>query len=156
MQKLSVPLLANRSSPSILSLKAVSEAIPYYAWTLVLSLVSFVNKTSSPGIDQLKLKYGSVFSGLGCHKRIKAKLIVDQHVEPIAHKKRKIPYNLEKKAHLEVERLKGLGVIEEVPDNTPTTWCSNPVVVPKPHNPDKIRYCSDMRMPNTAIKCPVL
>ena len=48
-----------------------------------------------------------------------------------------------------------MGIIEEVPDDQPTTWCTNPVIAPKPRNPDEIRYCSDMRVPNTAIKRPV-
>ncbi len=29
------------------------------------------------------------------------------------------------------------------------------VIAPEPHNPDSIRYCSDMHVPNTAIKIPV-
>ena len=51
--------------------------------------------------------------------------------------------------------MKGLGIIEEVPDDQPITWCTNPLIAPKPLNPDVIRYCLDMRVPNTAIKRPV-
>ena len=51
--------------------------------------------------------------------------------------------------------MKELGIIENVPDSQPTTWCTNPVIAPKPHNPDAIRYCSDTCVPNTAIKRPV-
>ena len=29
------------------------------------------------------------------------------------------------------------------------------MVAPKPHNPEAIRFCSDMRVPNTAILRPV-
>ena len=119
-----------------------------------LELVQIVHKVAS-NIDDLKQKYSTVFEGLGCHNKITAKLLVDDDIEPIAHKRRKIPYHLEQKAAKEEERLIELGVLERVPDNTPTTWCSNPVIVPKP-NSDKIRYCSDMRVPNTAIKRPVM
>ena len=59
------------------------------------------------------------------------------------------------KAAKEEQRLKELGIIEVVPDSQPTTWCTNPVIAPKPHNPDAIRFCSDMRVPNTAILRPV-
>ena len=48
-----------------------------------------------------------------------------------------------------------LGIIEQVPDSVPTTWCTNPVVAPKPHTPGDIQYCSNMRVPNTAIKRPI-
>ena len=48
-----------------------------------------------------------------------------------------------------------LGIIEDVPENEPTTWVTNPVIAPKPNNPDEIRYCTNMRFPNKAIKRPI-
>jgi hypothetical protein len=119
-----------------------------------LGLIQIVNDVTNK-IENIKSKYKSVFTGLGCHSKITAKFIVDNSMEPIAHKRRKIPYHLEQKAKLEEERLLNLGVLEKVPDNTPTTWCANPVIVPKP-NSEKIRYCSDMRVPNQAIQRPVM
>ncbi len=80
---------------------------------------------------------------------------MDESIPPAALKQQKIPYHLEKKAQEEENRLRDIGVIEDVPSNQATTWCTNPVVVPKPHNPTAIRYCSDMRLPNTDIKRPV-
>ena len=106
-------------------------------------------------VSQLTSEFKDAFSGLGKHNTIKAKLIVDENVTPIAHKPRKIPYSLAKKATEEEQRLKEIGVIETVPDNQPTTWCTNPVIAPKPHNPEAIRFCSDIRVPNTAILHPV-
>ena len=100
-------------------------------------------------------EYHTVYHGLGLHKTVKAKRIVDNSVTPIAQKPRKIPYNLEKNVKEEEQRLMGLGIIEEVPDSEPTSWCTNPVVAPKPHKPGAIRYCSNMRVPNTAIKRPI-
>lgn len=105
-------------------------------------------------VTQLTSEFDDVFSGLGKHKRIKAKLTVDETVNPIAHKLRKIPYNPAQKATKEEQRLKELGVIETVPDDQPTTWCTNPVIARKPHNLEAIRFCSDMRVPNTAILRP--
>ena len=78
-------------------------------------------------MSQLTSEFKDVFSGLGKYKNIKAKLIVDKNVTPIAHKPRKIPYNLAKKATEEEQ----------------------------PHNLEAIRFCSDMRAPNTAILRPV-
>ncbi|PFX19139.1 hypothetical protein AWC38_SpisGene16462 [Stylophora pistillata] len=49
------------------------------------------------------------------------------------------------KAAKEKKRLKELGVIETVPDDQPTTWCTNPVIAPKRHNLEAIRFFSDMR-----------
>ena len=40
------------------------------------------------------------------------------------------------KAKIEQKRLKDLGIIEEVPDDQTITWCTNPVIAPKPRNPD--------------------
>ena len=76
-----------------------------------------------------------MFNGLGLHKTVKAKLIVNNRVTPIAQKPNKISYIPEKKVKEEEQRLMGLGIIEEVPDSEPTTWCTNPVVAPKPHKP---------------------
>ena len=88
-------------------------------------------------------------------KSIQAKLIIDKSITPVAQKPRRIPYNLEEAVMQEEDRLIREGIIEIVPDNVPTTWCTNPVVVPKPHKPESIRYCSNMRVPNTAIKRPI-
>lgn len=108
-----------------------------------------------PVIAQLTSEYHDVFSGLGKHKHIKAKLIVNEDVHPVAHKQRRIPYNLAQKAAKEEQWLEELGIIEAVPDGQPTTWCTNPVIAPKLHNPEAIHFCSDMRVPNTAILRPV-
>ena len=76
-------------------------------------------------------------------------------VQPVSHKQRRIPYNFTQKATQVELRLREQGVIEAVPDNQPTTWCINPVIAPKLHNPEAIRFCSDMRVPTTAILRPV-
>lgn len=127
--------------------------------SLQLGVVQLTHKTESvdsahDNVDTLLSEFKPVFTGLGKHKTIKAKFIVDETVIPVAHKQRRVPFNLEKKARAEEIRLKQAGIIEDVPNDQETTWCTNPVVVPKPHNPDAIRYCSNMRVPNTAIKRP--
>ena len=72
-----------------------------------------------------------MFNGLGLHKAIKAKFVVDPPVTPVVQKPWQVPYNLEKKVR-EEDRLMKLGVIEEVPDDVPTMCCTNPLVVHKP------------------------
>ena len=127
---------------------------------VLLGVIHITNQTKCTPPTHISLQdivqeYPTVFNGLGLHKTVKAKLIVDNDVTPIAQKPRKIPYNLETKVKEEERRLMELGIIEQVPDSEPTTWCTNPVVAPKPHKPGDIRYCSNMRVPNTAIKRPI-
>ena len=116
-------------------------------------------KLVSPSTDAVVTKltsgYHEVFSGLGNHNSIKAQLIVKQDVHPVARKQRSNPHSLAQKAAKEEQRLKELGIIKAVPDTQLTTLCTNPVIAQKPHNPDAIRFCSDMRVPNTAILRPV-
>lgn len=59
----------------------------------------------------------NVFSGLGKHENIKAQLIMDETITPVAHKPKKIPYNMARKAAKGEQPLKELGVIETVPDD---------------------------------------
>ena len=74
--------------------------------------------STDPVVTKLTSEYHKVFSALGKHKSIKAKLIVNEEVHPIVHKQRRIPYNLAQ----EEQQLKELGIIEAVPDSQPTTW----------------------------------
>ena len=80
---------------------------------------------------------------------------MDDSIEHVVQKQRKIPYNLRQKAPEEEKRLQNLGITEDVPDDVPTTWVTNPVIALKPNNPDAICYCTNMRHPNVAIKTPI-
>ena len=75
----------------------------------------------------------------------------NRDVRPIVQKLTKFPYHLEKLVQ-EENKLIELRALEIVSENKPTFWCTN--LVPKANNPDKIRYCSNMRVPNEAIKRP--
>lgn len=94
-----------------------------------------------------------MFLGLGKHKSIKAKLIVNKDIHSVAHKQRRIPHNLAQKATKEEQRLKELGIIKAVPDSQPTNWCTNPGH--KSHTTPRSYVCSDIRVSYTAILCPV-
>ena len=102
---------------------------------IALDVIHIANRTQLTKEDELSNRvekaYPEVFTGLGKHKSIKAKFIIDSTVEPIVQKPRKVPYNLEKQVEEEEERLLAMGILETVPDEVPTTWCTNPVVAPR-------------------------
>ena len=54
-----------------------------------------------------------------------------QAVPYAVHKPIPIPIHWREKVAEDLERDIALGIIEEVPLNTPTTWCARMVVVPK-------------------------
>ena len=68
-------------------------------------------------VSTLMWGYHDIFSGLENHKHIKAKLIVDESIQPVAHKQRRIPYNVAQKAAHEELRLREEGVMEAIPNN---------------------------------------
>ena len=105
--------------------------------------------------DNILEEYKDRFEGLGEHALYKTKLIIDHSVEPVVQKQRKIPYNLKQKVLQDKKSLQSLGIIEDVPGDETTTWVTNPVIAPKPNNPDEIRYRTNMRPPNKAIKRPI-
>ena len=52
-------------------------------------------------------------------------LFIDKNARPVAcHKPAQIPIHFKQKVEEELRRDVRLGVLEEVPPNTPTTWCS--------------------------------
>ena len=124
---------------------------------ITLDVIHIANCTQLTKEDELskrvKKAYPEVFTGLGKHKSIKAKFIIESTVEPIVQKPQKVPYNLEKQVKEEEERLLAIGILETVQDEVPTTWCTNPVVAPKKNG--KVRFCSNMRAPNMAIRRPM-
>ena len=63
---------------------------------------------------------------------------------------RRLPFGLRDKVDEKLDELLDMGIIEEVPEATPTTWVWPLVVVPKVGGKD-IRVCVDMRRANEAI-----
>ena len=59
---------------------------------------------------QLLKEFPTVFNGLGLHKAIKAKFIIDPSVTPVVQKPRRVSDSLKKKVWKE-DRLMKLGVI---------------------------------------------
>ena len=59
---------------------------------------------------------------------------------------------METKVKYANNRLIALGVLEVVPDDTATAWCTKPIVAPKPHKLGEIHSVSNMSVPNVTIK----
>ncbi|KAI0223182.1 hypothetical protein LSAT2_025590, partial [Lamellibrachia satsuma] len=96
----------------------------------------------------IRRKFADVFAGVGKLKNYQLKLHVDKTVQPIAQPVRRLPFGLREKVEKKLDELLEKEIIEEV-SNTPTTWLSPVVVVPKPDG--DIRICVDMRRANEAI-----
>ena len=93
--------------------------------------------------------YPSLFEGIGKLKGSSVNLHVDKTATPVAQPPRRLPFHLRKKVEKELRDLEEADIIERV--TGPTPWISPIVVTPKPHKPDQIRLCVDMRVPNKAI-----
>ena len=60
------------------------------------------------------------------------RLFIDESATPVAvHSPAPVPLHWEGPVKASLERDLRLGVIERVPVNTPTTWCSRMVITPK-------------------------
>ncbi|XP_053385661.1 uncharacterized protein K02A2.6-like [Mercenaria mercenaria] len=95
-------------------------------------------------------KYSRLFNGLGKLKDVEVKFHVDESVVPSTQPPRRVPFHVREKVEKELQRLEDLDVIEK--DDGPTPWVSNLVITSKPHAPEEIRMCVDMRHANKAIK----
>ena len=104
----------------------------------------------SPQLEKkssLKLKYHSIFQGLGKLRGFQLKLHIDQNIKPVAQPLRRIAFSRRKKVAEKLQELETLDVIEKV--NTPTSWINPLVAVEKPNG--DVRICLDMRQANRAI-----
>lgn len=100
--------------------------------------------------EKLLLQYPSLTSGIGKLKNFQVKLQTDQSVQPIVHLLRRIPLHMRKTVEEELQCLEDQGNIEKVEGLIP--WISPIVAFPKPKNPEKIHFCIDMCLPNTAVQ----
>ena len=105
--------------------------------------------TGDPTIDRLVTRYDKLFHGIGKMKGVKVKLDIDDNVEPVAQKHRRVPFHLRAKVEQELKRLEDNKIIEKIKSST--GWVSPIVIAPKKDS-DEIRICVDMVEPNRAIK----
>ncbi|XP_042148851.1 uncharacterized protein LOC121047922 [Ixodes scapularis] len=88
-------------------------------------------------------------AGVGKLKNLQVHLHIDKAIAPVAQPHRRIPFAVRSKVEEKISQLLALDIIEEA--TGPTPWVSPVVIVPKPHNPEDIRLCIDMKCANRAI-----
>lgn len=98
----------------------------------------------------LVTEYQQLFQGVGKMKDVEIKLHIDPDVSPVTQPPRRIPFHLRKQVAAELKRLEENDIIEDA--TGPTPWVSPIVAAPKPKNPNEVRICIDMRLPNCAIR----
>lgn len=79
----------------------------------------------------IREKYPALFTGVEKLKGYKLKLHINADVTPVAQSVRRLPFGLRDKVDDKLDELLDMGIIEEIPEATPTTWVSPLVVVPK-------------------------
>lgn len=138
------------SCPPLLSFAAASN----------LGLIRITYQVEEPPAEQsIVSSFPDLFEGVGKLKEQQIHLFRDETVPPIAQPHRRIPFAVRALVEKELNRLLSEDIIE--PAVGPTPWVSPVVIVPKPHHPDEIRMCIDMRVVNTAIQrerhlCPTV
>ena len=121
--------------------------------TLHLDTVSAsqdAGKIMDKRITNILSDYSNVFQGLGKLKDYKVQLKIDESIEPVASKPRRIPFHIRKNVDAAIDSLIAGDIIEKTPDTQPTPWVS-PIVVVGQKN-DNVRLCIDMRKPNSTLK----
>jgi hypothetical protein len=104
--------------------------------------------SSSTKLSSIIDSYPTLFDGKdGKISDIVVKLHINELVQPVTQRHRRIPYHVRKDVEAELERLERLDIIEHT--HGPTPWISPIVVVPKKEG---VRVCIDMREANKAIK----
>jgi hypothetical protein len=111
-------------------------------------LVYSVKSENHKVMSDIKLKFPSVFTGLGKLKNYQLRLHIDDSVPPFAQPVRRIPFSRREKVLEKLKMLESLDVIEKV--QTPTSWVS-PLVSVEKRNGD-VRICLDMRRANKSVK----
>ena len=94
-------------------------------------------------------EYSEIFNGIGKLKDFQVKIHTDESVKPVVQPHIRILLHIRKLVESELARLEKLDIIERV--DGPTPWVSPIVVAPKQKNPNEIRLCVYMRLPNKAI-----
>ncbi|KAK3092635.1 hypothetical protein FSP39_005203 [Pinctada imbricata] len=121
-----------------------------YQTAVDLGIIPVIRLVSQSRTEEILSEYADRFEGMGKVKDVQLKIHIDESIAPIAQQHRRIPFHMRKKVEAELKRLEDLDIIEKV--EGPTPWVSPIVVAPKQKNPNEIRICVDMRLPNQAVK----
>ena len=139
------PLLGLRSSIDLGLLQINNQEVDVNAVN--------ISDIKCDNVENILKEYKDRLEGPGKVALCKAKLIIDDSVKPVVQKQRKIPYNLKRKVLQEGrEKVSKFRHHRRRTANEPTTWVTDLVIAPKPNNLDAIKYCTNMRPPNKAIK----
>lgn len=101
-------------------------------------------------VNCLLAEYDDLFHGVGKLKDFQVKLHINKSVTPASQPHRRVPFHIRKRLETELTRLEQLDINEKV--EGPTPWVSPIVAVPKPKDPDAVRICVDVCLPNKAIE----
>ena len=111
---------------------------------LELGLVQYIKKIDTCVEEQ----FPQLFDGFGKLTNYQVKIHVNKEVQPVVQTSRKVPFALRDRVDMKLTELVDLDIIEQVSD-TPTSWVSPMVVIPK--KGDDVRICIDMRRVNQAV-----
>ena len=135
--------------------KSSSNSILSWSRSQKLHLIKAINainksEASVPINVPIFLKdFPELTQGMGEYKGEPVHIHVHESIKPVALPHRRIPFHVRKQVEKKLQQLESEGIIE--PAEGPTPWVLPIVVVPKPHQPNEIRICVDMRAPNKAI-----
>jgi len=110
-----------------------------------------ISEKTTNHYSKLCEEYKDLFEGIGKLKGVQVKLHIDEMIQPVQNRHRRIPYHIREKVQEELEKLKQFDIIEEVTDG-PTPWVSSIVAQPKPKKPNELRIYVDMREANQAVR----
>ena len=129
--------------------KGPSRSLLSWKMSQRLKLIQVANTVEGTTIPELLHKFSEVTNGMGEYKGEPVKIHIDESIKPVAQPHRRIPFHVRKQVEEKLDQLQKDDIIERA--EGPTPWVSPIVVVPKPHNANKIRICVDMRSLNKAI-----
>ena len=115
-------------------------------------LKTYVNNMSTqhphPDVQQIIYKRKLLFQGTGKLKGTEVKLEIDEKVDPVAQRARRIPHSMTSKVNEKLKEMLEQDIIEKAEGATP--WLSPLTAIPKKSG--DVRLVLDMRIPNQALK----
>ena len=110
-----------------------------------LGLIIIVNTVS-----EFVTKYPNVFGNrVGRFNKKELRIHINYDIPPVVQKLRRVCFHQRDQIACELSRLEKNGIIERVPDDTPTTWVSN--IIPVIKKDGGLRICNDSKQVNEAI-----
>lgn len=126
------------------------EILLSYVTSRDLGIIKMAWHIENEDTERIVREYEDRFQGLGKLDG-QTKLHYDENADTEQNPHVRIPFHLRKPVEKEIENLLNNDIIEPV-EGEATPWISPVHVVRKPHNPDQIRICVDMRAPNKIIQ----